>query len=383
MTVREMFATHAALEFHESQMMPVRAFADPQVLAAEREAIFADGWIAVAHVGQLVGAGAYVVVDVPSATGPGQRSVIVVRGDDHVLRAFDNVCIHRGAELLGGCGAAARITCPYHAWVYRLDGSLIGGPYMQSPAADRGPEFHPDQHSLVTLAVSVWEGFIFVNQHTAPPPLTPELTGLGDVVERFRMADYVPVHTQVDEWGTNWKLLVENFMDAYHIFKVHRWTFAKDGDNTLDTVMFPGTPAWAHHRVVHEEGADIAHRENTTLDGAWRKSVILAAVFPTFVIQLQPNWLWWLQISPIGTDRVQIRWHVAVAPEMLAAQSDPDAYVADVLTLLNGVNAEDQPVVEGVRRRMDHPQFRPGPLSYLERNVFDFDRYVASKLATR
>ncbi len=145
--------------------------------------------------------------------------------------------------------------------------------------------------------------------------------------------------------------------------------------------MFPGTEAWAHHRVVHDGGPDIAHPDNAVLQGAWRRTIVLGAVFPTHVMQLQPNWLWYLQISPLGTDRVRIRWDVSVAPEMLAAQADPDAYVAGVVRLINMVNAEDQPIVEGVRRSADGLQFPRGPMSYLERNVYDFDRYVAARLS--
>jgi choline monooxygenase len=380
--VARLFAEQAALEFHEGRMLPVVAYEDEQVLATERATIFADGWIAVAHTGQLPERGSYTVVDVPSTGADGQRSVIVVRGRDDVVRAFDNVCIHRGAELLDGCGVTERITCPYHAWNYRLDGTLIGGPYMQAPTGSGASDLRPGEHSLGELAVELWEGFVFLNQRNDAPPLASQLTDLTEVVGRFQMAGYVPVERRCEVWATNWKLLVENFMDAYHVFKVHQGTFAKDGDSTLDTVMFPGTPASAHHRVVHESGPDIAHLSNTSLDGPWRRTVALAAVFPTFVVQLQPDWLWWLQISPIDTGHVQIRWHLAIAPEMLAAQDDPAAYTTEVLTLLDAVNAEDQPVVEGVRRRMDGPQFERGPMSYLERNVYDFDRYVARRLTT-
>jgi phenylpropionate dioxygenase-like ring-hydroxylating dioxygenase large terminal subunit len=229
----------------------------------------------------------------------------------------------------------------------------------------------------------VWEGFVFVNADPGAEPLAPRLTGLTEVVAPFRMAGYVPVHQQLEVWATNWKLLVENFMDAYHVFKVHRASFGAGGDNTLDTTMFPGTDAWANHLVVHDGGPDIAHPDNAVLEGPWRRTIVLGAVFPTHVMQLQPNWLWYLQISPLGTDHVRIRWDVSVAPEMLAAQADPDAYVAGVLDLLNLVNGEDQPVVEGVRRAAERPQFPRAPMSYLERNVYDFDRYVARRLAHR
>jgi phenylpropionate dioxygenase-like ring-hydroxylating dioxygenase large terminal subunit len=99
-------------------------------------------------------------------------------------------------------------------------------------------------------------------------------------------------------------------------------------------------------------------------------------------MQLQPDWLWYLQVSPLGVDRVRIRWDVSVAPEVLADQADPSEYVARLLDLLNRVNAEDRPIVEGVYRGVRGGGLQRGPLSYLERNVYDFDRYIARALAS-
>jgi phenylpropionate dioxygenase-like ring-hydroxylating dioxygenase large terminal subunit len=382
MSIFDELAAHASFGFEAARMLPIEAYTADEVLAAEHANIFADAWMCVGRTADLLSTGDYMTAELPAIAGStiGCRSIIVLRNQNGELAAFDNVCVHRGSPLLDGCGNAARITCPYHAWVYRLDGQLIGAPYMNQTVGPDGRPFQPDDYRLTPVRLELWEGFIFATQEPSAAPLAPRLTELTDVVAPFRMAGYVPVHRQVDEWATNWKLLVENFMDAYHVFKVHKNSFGKDGDNTLDTTMHPGTDHWAHHLVVHEDGADIAHPDNTSLTGSWRKTIVLAAVFPTHVMQLQPNWLWYLQISPLGTDRVRIRWDVSVAPEVLAAQSDPDGYVASVLALLNRVNAEDRPIVEGVRRRADGPPFPRGPLSYLERNVYDFDRYVACRL---
>jgi choline monooxygenase len=190
----------------------------------------------------------------------------------------------------------------------------------------------------------------------------------------------VPVHEQVDVWHTNWKLLVENFIDAYHVFKVHKNSFGASGDSTADTEVFPGTEHWTHHRAFEEAGSELAHPANTRLTGPWRKTTVLAAVFPGLVVQLQPNWMWFLRITPIGTDQVRIAWQVAAAPEVLADQPDRDRYVAGLLELIALVNSEDQPIVEGVRRSIARPQFERAPLSYLERNVYDFDRYICRRL---
>jgi nitrite reductase/ring-hydroxylating ferredoxin subunit len=192
-------------------------------------------------------AGDFITVQIPSATGEGDRSIIVLRNDAGEVAAFDNICIHRGAQM--------------------LDGSLIGGPYMQRSTEADGRPFDPSAHRLSRVRLEVWEGFVFVNQNIEADPLGPRLQGLTDVVSRYDMAGYVTVHHQRDRWNTNWKIMVENFMDEYHVFHVHKASFGANGDNTLDTTMFPGTEAWAHHRVDHAGGPDFAHADNTALTG--------------------------------------------------------------------------------------------------------------------
>ena len=377
-------ADHAQLPFEQARMLPSDAYTSPDVLAEEHRRILSTEWICVGRTADVPNRGDYVTAEIPSARS-GQlgdhRSIIVVRGDDGEVSAFDNLCVHRGSPLLHGCGNEARITCPYHAWVYRLDGQLIGAPYMNRTTDLEGRAFDPADHHLSALRIEEWEGFLFVSQNPDAAALGPRLSGLSEVVARYQMAGYVPVHRQVDVWHTNWKLLYENFMDAYHVFKVHKNSFAKHGDNTLLTTMHAGTHHYAYHLVGHDPTATsgVAHPSNTSLTDEWRHTIVLGAAFPTHVMQLQPDWLWYLQLSPLDVDRVRIRWDVSVAPEVLADQTDPGTYVARLLELLNLVNSEDRPIVEGVFNGV-RPGMTRSPLSYLERNVYDFDRYIARML---
>ena len=370
---------HGELPFEQARMLPLAAYSSDDLLRRELTELFGNDWLCVGRTIDVPRAGDYLTAEIPSSGG-GHRSLIVIRSDDGELRAFDNICIHRGGRLLDGCGTEARITCPYHAWVYRNDGSLVGGSHMADSVEADGRPFDPSSHRLGELRTEIWEGFVFVSQSAEAARLTTGLSGLSDVVGRYAMAGYVPVHEQVDVWDTNWKLLVENFMDAYHVFKVHKNSFGAEGDSIADTEMCTGTDQSAHHLVVERDRPELAHSSNTGLTGAWRHTTVLAAVFPGFVVQLQPDWMWLLRITPLGTDRVRIAWQVSVAPELLAAQTDPDAYVAGLIGLIELVNSEDQPIVEGIRGGVDRPQFRRAPLSYLERNVYDFDRYICRRL---
>ena len=382
-SVRAQLIAHAALPLEQATLLPSSAYTDPAVLDLERERIFASEWLCVGRTMDVPANGDFVTREIPSANGDHLLSVIVVRGDDGVVRAFANVCAHRCATLLEGDGAAARITCPYHAWVYRLDGQCIAAPYMQQTTEADGSAFDPANHRLTELTSEVWEGFVFVSQAAQATPLAPRVAGLADVVGRYRMAGYVTVAGGTDVWDTNWKCLAENFLDAYHVFKVHRSTFAKDSDSTANTTVYPGGEGYTYHVAVDDPASTygVAHATNDTLDGTWRHSTVLAATYPTHVVQLQPDWLWYLVLSPLSVGQVHIRWSLAIAPEVWNDSSlDREPYLARILDLLTAVNGEDRPVIEGVWRALHHRDSPRGPFSYLERNVYDIDRYVATRL---
>jgi len=382
-SLRTQLIAHARLPVEQATALPPAAYTDPLVLQLERERIFADEWLCVGRTADVRGNGDYVTREVPSPHDDTLLSLIVVRGDDGVVRAFANACAHRCATLLEGAGSTTRITCPYHAWVYRLDGQCIAAPYMQQTTETDGAPFDPANHRLSELATEVWEGFVYVSQAAQPAPLGPRVVGLADVVGRYRMAEYETVAGGTDVWDTNWKCLAENFLDAYHVFKVHRNTFAKDSDSTANTTVYAGGEGYTYHVAIDDPASEYgtAHALNDVLDGTWRHSTLLMATYPTHVIQLQPDWLWYLVLSPLGVGRVHIRWSVAVAPEVW---NDPvldrETYLARILDLLAAVNGEDRPVIEGVWRALHHRNSARGPLSYLERNVHDIGHYLASRL---
>lgn len=371
--ILELLVENANAEFASGKTLPPAIYHDPGILTLETERLFRKEWICLGRIAEIPDTGDYICRDI--ADSP----LFIVRQRDQSIKAFANVCVHRSARLLNNDGHVSRISCPYHSWTYELDGRLIGAPYMRQT-----PGFDVSSHRLKELRCDTWEGFIYVSLDQSATSIGEQLGGLTEQIAGFRIADYVPVFAQEDTWNTNWKCLVENYMDAYHIHKVHKDSFAKYGTSEEHTHLFDGEDAYSYHYVQDEEGPNSvqAHPDNTWLVGPDRNRTYLINIFPGHTMQLQPDMLWYLSILPAGHGKVNIRWAVSIPAEILAAATDRQAHIDEVMALIHQVNSEDLPIVENVFNTTRSPEAEQGPLSYLERNVWQFGRYLARKLAT-
>lgn len=369
----QLLTQNANASFADARALPPAIYHSPQILDLEIEQIFHRDWICLGRTAEIPRTGDFICRDIVDAP------VFAVRQGDTSIKAFANVCVHRSSRLLSGAGHVSRISCPYHSWTYDLGGQLIGAPYMSET-----PGFDVADFRLKELACETWQGFIYVSLQDHPAPVADRLSELTKRVAPFRMADYEPVFEREETWNTNWKCLVENFMDAYHLHRVHRNSFGKYGSSEDQTVLFPGEDAFTYHYVQEDEASHsvFAHEENTWLQGANRFRTFLIDVFPAHVIQLQPDLLWYLSILPQGPGKVNIRWAVSIPAEILDSAVDRQGAIDETMDLLHQVNGEDRPIVENVFRSTASPDAAPGPLSYLERNVWEFGRYLARRLGT-
>lgn len=356
-----------------AETLPPAIYHDPGIHNLELERIFRRDWICLGRVAEVPAPGDYLCRDI--AASP----VFVVRQKDYSVKALANVCAHRAARLLECDGHVSRISCPYHSWTYAIDGQLIGAPFMQET-----PGFDTASYRLKELACEIWEGFIYVSLDANARSLVSRLEPLTGLVGDFRMADYVPVFSQVDMWDSNWKCLVENYMDAYHIHRVHKNSFGKYGASEELTRLFDGQDAFSYHYVQEDEAprSVSAHPDNSWLKGDNRNRTFLINIFPAHTMQLQPDMLWYLSILPQGTERLEVRWAVSVPGEILEAATVKQEHIDDLMQLLHQVNSEDRPIVENLGRSTRSPEATRGPLSYLERNVWQFGRYLSRALST-
>jgi carnitine monooxygenase subunit len=197
--------------------LPARYYTDPTVFALETAKIFGRAWQCMGHVGMAGKPGDYF-------TGRSvDQEILIVRGKDNTLRAFYNVCQHRGHYLAEGAGNCSRFVCPYHAWTYQLDGTL-----QTAPQAKNVPGFTPSSIRLKPVRLEVFCGLVFINLDLTATPLAEEFGSLEAEIRQ-----YIPdIERQrlVYEHGTlhrcNWKASVENYSECYHCNPVHKYLTA-------------------------------------------------------------------------------------------------------------------------------------------------------------
>jgi phenylpropionate dioxygenase-like ring-hydroxylating dioxygenase large terminal subunit len=315
-----------------AETLPYSWYADPAVAAEERERIFRRSWQYAGHLGELDGPGSMFPTHV------GGFPVVVVLDRDGGLRAFFNVCRHRGTMLVSEPQRRGTIQCPYHAWTYGLDGGLRG-----APRSKEEPGFEADELGLVPVQVDSWGPFVFVNPDTEAPGLEAALGNLPAVVaENGLDVDALRFHHRVAyEVRANWKIAIENYLECYHcqlnhpdfvkVIDEQRQRMEADG---LRLSQFP-----ALHPDTYSDGApyDVSDSVPTA------QYHILFPAMKFNVNPGRPN----LSIGPmwpVATDRTSA-WL-----DYFFAEGTDEAWIDELLTFDNQVGAEDTGLVEAVQR---------------------------------
>ena len=196
-----------------SYTIPARFYRDPEIYELEKEAIFYKNWWFAGHKSQLSEPGAFLTTTIH------EQSVVITRGRDGDLRAFYNVCQHRGHELAHGCGKASVLVCPYHAWTYELDGSLRSARNTKDMAG-----FDKKNFALKPVRVEEFCGFVFVNLDEDAEPLRTQTAGLEEEIRSYcpQVDDFVFAHRHTYSVESNWKVLIDNFLECYHCHTAHK-----------------------------------------------------------------------------------------------------------------------------------------------------------------
>ena len=364
-------ALAAALRPHGSSvMLPAAAYTSADVYAWERRHVFAGTWTCLGRVAEILGAGTQ--KGAGTRTGDGTQKAVEV-GDVGVLltasegggiRAYANVCRHRGHELLpvGGSAAHRAVVCPYHGWSYRLDGTLRAAPGMENP---------PDGLDLVELPTAQWAGWVFVNATGQAQPFERHLGAMAAIVDAYRPADLVPGARHSYEVAANWKIVVENYHECYHCPLIHPELCQVSPPASGLNWDLPG--AWVGGAMdlrPHAETMSLDGRSGgRPLPGVDPRTVAYLSLLPNLLVSAHPDYVMTHLLTPLAPGRTHIECSWYFPPGV----ADP-AYAVDFWDV---TNREDWAACESVQRGVQNPHFRPGPLAAREDAVYQWVTMIA------
>ena len=359
-----------------ASLLPARVYHDPEVLSFELEAWFAAGWLCIGREEDILLEGQYFLIKLLD------ENLIVVRDRDGQVRAFYNFCRHRGATLVTETsGRIPRFQCPYHAWIYDLNGSLHMPRFV-----DQLEDFNLGEWGLVPVPVDVWQGFVFINLDGQAGDLPAFLADMVTFFDRFdlgalrrgKLIDY-DVHA-------NWKAIVENYSECYHCPGVHPQLNRITPYNLGDLIETDGPWRASWMPVVgdnvtltmdgrmEEHGRDIL--PGMTEDD--HRKIYYFVIWPNLLVSLHPDYLLVHKVMPVAPDRTLISCEWFFDPEDMAR---PDFDPTDAIEFWDLTNRQDWEVCElqqiGTRSRA----YTAGRFTGMEGGVHAFDLHVADRYA--
>jgi Rieske 2Fe-2S family protein len=328
--------------------LPGRYYTDPAIFEEEKRNIFSRQWHYVCRAQDVPSPGRFVRVTV------GDENVIVVRGRDERLRAFLNVCRHRGATLCAAdSGDAGRsIRCPYHSWSYRLDGSLMSAPNWDTiAAADKA------DYGLHPVQLTEWHGLVWLSLASDPPPLEEHLWQqidyrLGGDRAKFSRYDLAGLvaGARVDYTvAANWKIIQENFQECYHCATIHPELvdtlpqFRSIVISNYDTDGYRFAPDKVSFSV---SGQTVLPRLPGLTDGDDRKYYGMV-IRPNCFLSLLPDHVIVHRFQPTGPELTTVTCEWLFPPETVAAYD-----VSDTVELFHRVNLQDFAATESCQPNM-------------------------------
>lgn len=360
--------------------LPGHYYTDESVFALEQQRIFEQLWFCVARADDLPNPGSFKTVTV------GRESVLVTRSRSGDVRAFFNVCRHRGAQLCTEeTGEVKRaFQCPYHAWTYDLDGKLVAAPNLT-----KMPDIDRTEFGLRTVAVKQWLGYVWVCLADEPPSF--DATVVGAVVERLGDAQAIE-HYDIEhlklgrrivyDVSANWKLIIENFMECYHCATIHP---------ELTEVLPEFADGYAaQYFVGHgaEFGADVKGFTVDGSDGLDRIPTVTAeqdrryyalTVRPQVFINLVPDHVIIHRMFPVAADHTIVECDWLYLPGVVESGKDVSASVE----LFHRVNQQDFDACERCQPTMSSRVYRDGGvLVPSEHHIGEFHEWVQERLGS-
>ena len=346
-----------------AKTLPQKHFVSAEVFDEEQEKILAKHWVLVGHQTELGKTGDYFLRDVAG------ESLIIARDKSGEIRAFYNVCRHRGTRLCEEArGHAAAIQCPYHAWTYGLDGRLIGAPHM-----DEVKEFDREEYSLWPVKVGISEGFIFVNLAADAKPLAEWFAPLAGKFSSWNLAELRSAKRVEYDVRANWKLMFENYSECYHCPGVHPMLSKVSPYDSAENDLTEGPFLGGFMKINPGKSLTMSGNACAAFVGKIEnlQEVFYYSIFPNMLLSLHPEYVMVHQLWPQSPARTLIICDWLFHPDAFVS---PDFNPQDAIEFWDVTNKQDWHVCELSQQGIASRAYEPGPYSSRESIPAAWDR---------
>jgi choline monooxygenase len=330
-----------------AETVPSAWFTEARFDRLDREAVLGTSWQYVGHAERLARPGSWLAAEVAG------EPVVVVRDLAGDLRAFFNVCRHRGGPLALADGCGRVLKCQYHGWTYLLDGSLRGVPHWNLVEL-----FDREDYGLVPLRVDAWDGLVFVNLDQRGPSLGEVFATVSETIAPIRLGEMTFHERVVYDVKANWKVYVENYLEGYHVPIVHPELMKLYDFSSYETEISD------HWSLQHSPLTEEEH-----IYGAGGRAYYYC-VFPNFMLNILPGRLQTNLVVPTGPDRCRVEFeyfYTDTESEQARSRIEEDLEFAD------RVQAEDIEICEHVQRGLASRGYDRGRFSVkYEGGVYHF-----------
>lgn len=328
----------------EASTSPASWYIDPRILELEQRTVFAHSWQMAGRVDQVIDAGRYITCEI------GGESIVAVRGNDNVLRAFYNVCRHHAAAVATHReGATANFRCPYHGWTYNLEGVLLRAPEFGGVA-----NFDRAAHGLLAVQIAAWKNWIWVKLE--PEDLSLEACLGADLIRQFE-----PLNLEQLRWferrvytlHCNWKVFVDNYLDGgYHVPHIH---------GGLNTVLDYGNYTIETGERFCLQSSPISKEPSGSPTAAVRQGerALYYWIYPNFMINIYDQVMDTNLVIPRAVDCTEVIFDYYFADVSEPARERHLASIA----ISEQIQSEDVAICESVQRGLNSRSYDSGRLS--------------------
>ena len=350
--------------------MPGKFYTSEAWLEVEREQLFHEKWICLGREEEIPAVGDYFATELVG------EPIILVRIATDTIKALSNVCRHRAMPLVEGSGNCKRFTCTYHAWTYDLGGQLIRAEGVEDQHAD----FLRDC-KLPEYPCESWHGFIFVNLDPDAESFVDSATvrQLEPMVRNMHIEDMRLVFSSDQEWDANWKCLVENFLEGYHLSTVHRKTLHPYTPTGLSQHFDAGDGFFGFNSYYPEEAPSRGESHPDVSEDEKRRSLMLG-VAPCSVFGISGFKVTYNLIQPVTATRLRTRIGMIGIPAKTDAEKRTAAAGVDLFTR---TFAEDEAQLIRLMRGLQSSSYAPSVLAKpdYEGTIWDFYNYLARNIS--